>query len=102
MCLKGTFQCDMRCRPSHQLHKVPVFLCGGTVALNVSYQLTVCLCGCIEAEACLYLVVLQVSVDGLWHADDLYAVAMFLVVFRKNGGVGVGVITSDNDKGFDV
>ena len=47
------------------------------------------------------MLVLEVTVDGLGHTDNLHAGIMSLVVFGQNGGIGVAVITTDDYQSRD-
>ena len=78
---------------------MPVLLGGVGIALDVADDLGVGLGGGVEAEGALDVLVLQVAVDGLGAADDLDAGIVGGAVLGKNRGVGVGVVTADDDQG---
>ena len=92
----------MRGGTPHQLDEMPVLACRVAVALYVADQLGVSLGSRVKTEGCLDLVVFQVAVDGLRAADDLYAVLLGSIILCQYTGVGVGVVTADDDNGFDV
>ena len=79
----------MRGAAAHQLDEVVVFLRRVAVALDVANHLGIDLGGGVEAEGCLDPLVLEVSVDGLGHADYLHVGAYLLIVLGQDGGVGV-------------
>ena len=100
--LESTFKCDVACRAAHEFDEVPVFLGRVAVALDVADDFGVNLGGGVEAERCLDKVVLEVAVDSLRATDNLYARVLFLVVFGKDGGIGVGVVATDDYESADV
>ena len=62
--------------------------------------LAVGLCSGIETERALDILVLQVAVDGLRAADNLYAGVVCSEVLSQYSCVGVGIVaTDDNDCG---
>ena len=86
---------------SHEADEVPVFFCRVGVALDVSDQLRVNLASGIEAEGGLDHLVLEVAVDGLRAADNLYAALLLQVVLCQHAGVGVRVVTADDYNSLD-
>ena len=72
------------------------------VTLDVTDNLAVDLAGGVETEGGLDPLVLQVAVDGLGDTDHLYVGAYVLVIFGKNGSVGIGVVTADDYQRLDI
>ena len=102
LALQSALQSDMAGRTAHQFDEVPVFAGRVAVAFNIAYQLGIGLGGRVEAEARLYLVVLQVAVDGLGAAYHLHAAVLGSIILGQHTGVGVGVVAADDDDGLDV
>ena len=100
--LKCAFQCDVRCGATHQFDEVPIFFCRVAVTLDVADNLRVNFASCVKSERNLNDVVLQVAVDGFRASDNLYACTDLLVVFSKDSGICVGIITTDDYQCFDV
>ena len=98
--LKRALQCNVGSAAAHDLDEVPVLLGGVAVSLDISDQLAVGLgCG-IESEGRLDVFILQVAVDGLRAADDLYAGIVRCHILGQNCRVRVGVVAADdNDRG---
>ena len=101
LALQGAFQSDMAGGAAHELDEVPVFAGGVGVALDVADDLCISLAGRVETEARLDLFVLQVAVDGLGAADDLYAVLLGGIIFGQDAGIRVGVVAADDNDGLD-
>ena len=80
---------------------MPVFACRIAVALNVTDELRVSLTSCIETERSLNLLVLQVTVDSLRTTDYLNAILLGSIVLSENAGVGVRVVTTDDNECLD-
>ena len=99
--LEDTFQRDVGSGTAHQLDEVPVFLGRVGVAGNVADNFAVNFAGGVETEGSFDKAVLQVTIDGLRAADNLDGHVFRLVVFSQQAGVGVGVVTADNDDGGD-
>ena len=75
---------------------MPVFLGRVTVAGYVTDEFAVNLgCG-VKTEGNLDVLVLQVTVDGLGHANHLDACIMCLVVLGQNCSVSIAVVTTDD------
>ncbi len=92
----------MACRATHQFDEVIVFLCRVAVALNVADNFGVDFgCG-VETEGGFNHIVLEVTVDGFGATDNLNACVDALVVFGEHCGVGVGVVTADNNESLNV
>ena len=81
--------------------KCQYFLAEFAVSLDVSDQLTVGLGSGIETEGALDIVVLQVAVDGLRAADNLYAGVVCCEVLSKNCSIGIGIVTTDDNNCSD-
>ena len=92
----------MRSRATHQLNEVPVLTCRVAVTLDVTDNLSVGLASSVEAERSLNLVVLQVAIDSLRTADNLYAVVLGSIVLSQNASVGVRVVTTDDYESLDI
>jgi len=99
--LQSAFQSHVGSGTAHDLHEVPILLCGVGVALDVTDDLAVGLGSGVEAEGALDVLVLQVAVDGLGTADDLNACLVCGKVLCQHCGVGVGVVTADDHDGVD-
>ena len=97
--LQGALQGHMGGGTAHDLDEVPVFLGGVGIPLDVADELAVGLGGGIKAEGALDVFVLQVAVDGLGAADDLNTGVVGGHVLRQDSGVGIGVVTADDDNG---
>ena len=100
--MQGTFERDVRGRAAHELDEVPVLAGRISVALDVADDFGVCLAGSVETETCFNLLVFQVAVDGLGAADDLHTVVVGCIVFGKDAGVCVGVVSTNDDYGLDI
>ena len=100
--LQGALQCDVAGAAAHELDEVPVLAGAVAVALDVSDELAVGLASGVEAEAGLDLLVLQVAVNRLGAADDLYAILLGGIVLSEDAGVGVAVVATDDDECLDV
>ena len=100
--LESAFQGDVAGAAAHQLDEVVIFLGRVTVTLDVADYLAVDLAGGVETERSLDPLVLQVTVDGLGHTDNLHVGSDVLVVLGEHGGVGVGVVTADDNERLDV
>ncbi len=96
-----TFQRYVGSGAAHDLYKVPVFLCGVGVALDVADQLAVGFGSGVESEGALDVFVLKVAVDGLGAADYLNAGVVSSKVLGQNGCIGVGVVAADDDNSGD-
>ena len=92
----------MRCRTSHQLNEMPILAGRIAVAFDVSDKLAVSLCGSIETERSLNLLVLQVAVNSFGATDNLYAVILGCIIFGQYACVGVRVVAADNNDGLNV
>ena len=99
--LQRALQSHVGSGTTHDLDEVPVLLGGVGIAADVADDLAVGLGGGVKAEGALDVVVLQVAVDGLGAADDLNAGVVGGAVLSQNGGVGVGVVTADDDQRVD-
>ena len=88
-------------RTTHQFDEVPVFASRVGVALDVTNHFSVGLASSVEAEGGFNLLVFQVAVNGFGAADDLHAIVVSGIVFSQHTSVGVGVVTTDDDDGFD-
>ena len=86
---------------AHDLDEVPVFLGGIRVSFDVSDDLAVGLGRGIETEGAFDIFVLQVAVDGLRASDDLNAGVVCCEVLSENSGIGIGVVTADDDNRSD-
>ena len=96
--LKCTFKCNMTGATPHKLYEVPIFFGAIAVSLNIAYNLAVYLCGCIETKRGFNQIVLQVAVNGLRAAYNLYTCTHLLVVFGKHGRISVAIVTANDDK----
>jgi len=81
---------------------VPIFASGVCVALDITDKLGINLCGGVETEAGLDLLVLQIAVDSLGTADDLNAIIVGSIILCQHAGIGIGVVSTDDDQGLDV
>ena len=105
--LQGDFQRDVRGRTPHEFHEVPVFERGAGVLQDIASEFAIDLGRRIKTKGnrqqCANL---QVAVDGFWHTDHLYAGAIGLdaleQVFGENGGVGVGIVATDDHDGIKI
>lgn len=95
--LKCTLKSYMRSRSAHQSDKVVVALARQGIHAQVPYSLRVGLSGCVEAEADLNMLVLEVTVYGLRAADNSALGLMLLEVFCQQAGIGVRVISSNDN-----
>ena len=91
----------MRSRASHELDAVPVLTSTIAVALDVADEFAVGLAGSIKTEAGLYLVILQVTIDGLGATDYLHAIILGSIILSQYACVGIGVITTDDYQCLD-
>ena len=81
---------------------MPVFTCRIAIALNVTNQLRISLAGCIETKRSLNLIVLQVTVDSLGTTDYLYTTLLGSIVLSQYAGIGIRVVTADDNNSLDV
>ena len=95
--LEGAFKCDMRGRTPHEFYEMPVFACRITVAFNISNQFRIRFRGRIETERCFNLVVLQVAIDSLRTANNLYSVLLRCIIFGKHAGIRIRVVAPNDD-----
>ena len=86
---------------AHNFDEVPVFLGRVTVSLDVTDELAVCLCCCIETEGTLDIFVLKVTVDCLRTSDYLNTCVVCCEILSKNTCVCVGVVTADDNNSCD-
>ena len=77
--------------------KCQYFFAELAVTLDVADDLAVGLGSGIEAEGALDILVLQVAVDGLRAADNLYAGVVCCKVLSKNCGIGIGIVAADDN-----
>ena len=84
--LECALQSDMACRTAHEFDEVPVLLGAVGVTLDVADQFAIGLAGGVKSEAGLYLVILEIAIDGLRTADDLNAGLVGEIVFCENTG----------------
>ena len=82
---------------THNLDEVPVLLSGVGITLDITDNLGICLCSCIETERSLDVLVLKVTVDRLGAADNLDACVICSHVLSESSCVCVGVVTADDD-----
>ncbi len=76
---------------------MPVLLCGVGISLDVSDELRVRLGRRVKAKGALDVIVLQVAVDGLRAADDLYADMIRRKILGQDSRIRVGIVAADDD-----
>ena len=76
---------------------MPVLLSGVCVTLDVTDDLAVGLGSSIETEGALDILILQVAVDGLRAADNLYAGVVCCKVLSQNCCIGIGIVAADDN-----
>lgn len=87
--LKSALKSNVRCRSSHESDEVVISLAGEGIHAQVSDSLRVSLCGCVEAETNLDVLILEVTIDGLRAANDSALGLMLLKVFSKQASICV-------------
>ncbi len=100
--LESALKGDVRSRTAHELNEVPILAGRVGVALDVTNELSVNLCSGVETKACLDLVVLQVTINGLRATDNLYAVILSSIVLSQHASVSIRVVTTDNYDSLDI
>ena len=95
--LQCALQSYVRSASSHNLYKMPVLLSGVCVTLDVTDDLAVGLGSSIETEGALDILILQVAVDGLRAADNLYAGVVCCKVLSQNCCIGIGIVAADDN-----
>ena len=100
LALQRTLQSDVRCRSSHQLDEMPILTSRITVAFDITGQLCVSLRSCVKSERGFDLIVFQIAVNGFRAADYLHTTLLGSIIFGQNTGVGIRVITTDNNDGL--
>ncbi len=103
---RGGAQGDVGGAAAHDLDEVVVLAAGGRVLGDVADGLGVDLGRRVEAEGDGQMLAnLQITVDGLGHADDLHAAAIRVdareELLGQESGVRVGVVAADDDDGID-
>ena len=99
--LKSALKGDVRSGTAHELDEVPVFLGGVGVAADVADELGVDAAGGVKTERGFNPLVLEVAVNGLGAADDLDTDLVGFEILSQHTGVGVGVVSADDDQSGD-
>mmetsp|Transcript_31742 Transcript_31742/g.81305 ORF Transcript_31742/g.81305 Transcript_31742/m.81305 type:complete len:396 (-) Transcript_31742:640-1827(-) len=94
--LQRHLQRDVAGGAPHETHKVVVLVRAGAVDHDVAHCLGVHAARRVETKAGGHLLVLEVAVDGLGHAQHLGGKPLAAEKLREHGRVGVGVVAADN------
>jgi len=95
---ESALQSDVGGRSAHKSDEMVVFLGGSGIQTDVTDQFGVGLAGSVKTEGDFDVLVLQITIDGLGAADNSDGAVVGLKVFGQQAGVGIGVITSDDDQ----
>ena len=70
--------------------------------MDVTDYFRISLAGSIESEAGFNHFILQVTVDSLRTTDYLYTIVLGCIIFGQYAGIGIRVVTTDNNQSFDI
>ena len=92
----------MRGRATHKTDEVVVLLGGNDIRAKISNSFRVDLGGSIKAKADWDVLILEVTVDGLWAANDSALSAVLGEVLGKEACIRVGIIATNDHETIKV
>ena len=101
LALECALEGNMGSGTPHETNEMPVFLGGVGITLDVTDKLGIGLASGVETERGLDHLVLEVAVDSLRTADDLDTALLLEVVLGEHTGVGITIITTNNNDSLD-
>ena len=96
--LQGALDSQVRGFFTHEANEIPVLDSGGAVSQHVANELRVDLGGGVETNCGLEVVVVDVSIDGGWDADDTGRRIVGLEEFSQVESISHGSSGTDNNK----